>query len=195
MRTQKKLGTIYAKYPESSPGFGQFLPSSELIDTPLRMALHICAYTHYSELDCLSLAMLSDLSYLFHFTNLQHIHIDFSSEGLHTQRTCLRKLLKCLPCELTSLELSYLPKIDVDLLNRVVKTFPRLIFLKLTCSERLINDCCWACYEESSSCTIHSPIPDNYIDADHLVVCLNLRLLLRPRHHHFGPLVCFRVRS
>lgn len=138
-----------------------------------KLKLHICAYTHFSDLDCLSTSILSDISHLLHFSNLQHVHVDFSPEGLHTQRTCIRKILKCLPAELTLLELSYLPKLDVDLLHRVAKHFPHLTNLKLTCSERLINDCCWACYEESSSCTVHSPIPDNHVDVDDLTVRLH----------------------
>ncbi|CAL1715238.1 unnamed protein product [Somion occarium] len=139
-------------------------------------------------LNCISVSLFSGLSNLLCFHNLREVHIDFSPEGLHTQQTCARKIFKYLPAKLTALELSYLPKIDVDLLSRIALKFPMLKALKLSCSERLINDCCWECYEESSSCTIHSPIPDIYIDADDMAYAFGsaLKPLKHLEHLHLG---------
>jgi hypothetical protein len=72
--------------------------------------------------------------------------------------------------KLTILTLTALPRIDVPLLSLISRTFPRLIDLYLSSTERLDLTHCWDCFQESLSCTDHSPIPEQYGDADLLVV-------------------------
>ena len=93
-----------------------------------------------------------------------------SSEGLSTQRSFIKYFFKQLPPHLIHLELSFLPRIDVNLLSCIATKFSDLKSLELTSTERLIDDCCWDCYEDASTCTVHSPIPDVYCDAEDLSV-------------------------
>ncbi|RDB15745.1 hypothetical protein Hypma_003631 [Hypsizygus marmoreus] len=101
------------------------------------------------------------------FTNLHRLSIDLAKEGLSTQHPCLRALFSYFDANhliLTSLTLSHLPRIDPLLLRLIAETFPRLSDLYLSCTERVRTDCCWSCFEDSFTCTIHSPIPDDYTD-------------------------------
>ena len=68
------------------------------------------------------------------------------------------------------LKLTFLPRIDTALLSLVALQFPSLMTLGLSSVERLDEQCCWLCLQESSSCIVHSPIPDMFPSADHLAV-------------------------
>lgn len=107
-------------------------------------------------------------------THLQYLSIDLAQEGLSTQHPRLKILFAFLEfgasASLTSLTLSSLPRIDALLLQLIASSFPRLTDLYLSCTERLEFSCCWTCFEDSLGCTIHSPIPDNYIDVQQLAV-------------------------
>ena len=123
-----------------------------------------------SELECLSIDLHWFPRNLSNFHFLQYVEIAFSPEGLNTQQNRIDQLFKYLPSRLLSLKLIYLPRLDVNLLSSIAALFTELHTLTLTCTERLIEDCCWYCYEEASGCTVHSPLPDIYCDADDLTV-------------------------
>ncbi|TCD71781.1 hypothetical protein EIP91_003124 [Steccherinum ochraceum] len=111
-----------------------------------------------------------------------------SSEGLSTQRTFVKYLVKNLPSRLLHLKLSYLPRIDSVLLSTISAKLCKLKTLELNCTERLVDDCCWDCCEDASTCTIHSPIPDVYADVEDLSLAYATALtpLTQLEHLHLG---------
>ncbi|KAH9987146.1 hypothetical protein BJV74DRAFT_796597 [Russula compacta] len=62
------------------------------------------------------------------------------------------------PGTLVSLSLTSLPRITQLLLKEIARRCVSLKELELSVVQRLSTDCCWACFEESSSCVEHSPI-------------------------------------
>lgn len=139
-----------------------------------RKWLDICTLTNCRSL-CTSSKILSyKPKILVSLTRLQYLSIDLAQEGLSTQHPRLKALLGDLETSastsLISLTLSSLPRIDVLLLKLIAKSFPRLTDLYLSCTERLEFNCCWSCFEDSLGCTIHSPIPDNYINVVEMAV-------------------------
>ena len=117
-----------------------------------------------------SVSLGSHLDTLGQFTSLQKLELDFTSDGLSTQTSRSLLIFKNIVVNLTVLQLTSLPRIDVVLLATIASRFSSLTALELSCTERLDKTCCWLCYEESSSCTIHSPIPDMYPSVEHLAV-------------------------
>lgn len=112
---------------------------------------------------------------LGYLTNLHTLSIDFAQEGLSTQHPRIKSLIEnfdlaSISLKLTSLTLSNLPRIDIVLLRLIAASFPRLTDLYLSCTERLEFGCCWSCFEDSLGCTIHSPIPDDYLDVSDMAV-------------------------
>ena len=101
---------------------------------------------------------------LARFTRLQMLSLDFYHEGLSTQRSRMLQLCNNLAASfyLTSLTITHLPRIDAPTLRTISHSFPELLDLYLSCTERLDYSCCWICYQESLGCTIHSPIPDTF---------------------------------
>ncbi|OJT11204.1 hypothetical protein TRAPUB_12248 [Trametes pubescens] len=75
------------------------------------------------------------------------------------------------------MKLTHLPRIDTALLSLIASRFVSLEILELSCTERLDEQCCWLCFEESSTCTIHSPIPDLFVTEEHLTVCRPIAIL------------------
>ena len=63
-----------------------------------------------------------------------------------------------LPTTLVSLKLTSLSHITPMLLKEISRRCTSLKELELSVVERLGIDCCWACFEESSTCAKHSPI-------------------------------------
>lgn len=63
-----------------------------------------------------------------------------------------------LPTTLVSLKFTSLPHITPMLLKEISRQCTSLKELELSVVERLGIDCCWACFEESSTCVKHSPI-------------------------------------
>ncbi|KAI0294336.1 hypothetical protein B0F90DRAFT_1640494 [Multifurca ochricompacta] len=59
---------------------------------------------------------------------------------------------------LVSLKLRSLPRITQLLLKEIARRCANLRELELSVIERLSTDCCWACFEESSSGVKHSPV-------------------------------------
>ncbi|KAH8104040.1 hypothetical protein BXZ70DRAFT_985047 [Cristinia sonorae] len=125
-------------------------------------------YSWARSIQSLSTTIFHNIETLQHFQNIHTVNVDMSPEGLNTQRTFIKYLLAHLPSRLLHLKLCFLPRIDTNLLSGIAERFPALKTLALTCTERLIDDCCWDCYEETSTCTLHSPIPDVYFDAEDL---------------------------
>ncbi|KAH9893519.1 hypothetical protein C8Q73DRAFT_536642 [Cubamyces lactineus] len=100
------------------------------------------------------------------FTSLRALEMDFSGDGLSTQASRATLLFKNMTAGLTRMKLTHLPRIDSALLSLVASRFPTLITLELSCVERLDEHCCWLCFEESSTCCAHSPIPGEYATVD-----------------------------
>lgn len=117
-----------------------------------------------------SMIVFSQLHDLSCFKHLQNVAIRMPDEGLSTQKTFIKYLFKNLPSALLHFKLSFLPRIDTTLLTSIAAKLSDLRTLELTCTERLIDDCCWDCLEEVSTCTIHSPLPDIYCNAEDLSV-------------------------
>ncbi|KAF8074674.1 hypothetical protein FPV67DRAFT_592605 [Lyophyllum atratum] len=123
------------------------------------------------------------------FSHLQTLSIDLVQEGLSTQHPLLSRLFGYLDSSnMTSLTLSNLPRLDVLLLRVIANTFPRLVDLYLSCTERIDFGCCWACFEDSLGCTIHSPIPDDYSDVEDMsdAFASALKPLGHLTHLHLG---------
>lgn len=109
------------------------------------------------------------------FSNLRHLSVDFSHDGLSTQSACLKFLFgqnmsTNRPLLLQSLTLHCLPRIDTKLLKMISNRFPYLQILHLSSTERLSIECCWNCLEESASSIVHSPIPDMFASPEDLAV-------------------------
>ena len=118
-------------------------------------------------------------AYLDAFLHLRSLSIVFS-EGLATQHECAKLIFdRSFPFRLESLTLMCLSRIDVPLLNIIAARFPCLIFLVLSCTQRLDSGCCWGCLEDSASSTIHSPIPDMFPTSEDLAVTTHALLLTR----------------
>ncbi|KAI6167295.1 hypothetical protein EDD17DRAFT_1469258 [Pisolithus thermaeus] len=109
-------------------------------------------------------------------------------QGNILNRILSKPTFSVLASRLTSLKMTSLWRIDVDLLGAVAKTFPALTDLHLSCSENLDTSCCWLCYEESSIAVIHSPIPDHYANVKTLTNAFAEALLplIRLVHLHLG---------
>ena len=85
--------------------------------------------------------------------------------------TSTRLILSNIPATVTNLTLERLPLIDSYLVGLIAACLPNLCSLQLSCAERLSADlCCWDCYEEAGSWTVHSPIPIYFCDAYNLAV-------------------------
>jgi hypothetical protein len=63
-----------------------------------------------------------------------------------------------LPETLVSLRLTCLPSITPLLLKEIAGRCANLRELELSVVQRLCTDCCWVCFEESSSSNEHSPV-------------------------------------
>ena len=76
-----------------------------------------------------------------------------------------------LPQTLRSLTLAALPNISIKLLKAISTGCPGLSTLELGVAERLESEmCCWNCYEESTSCILHSPVGQQFSDLASLLV-------------------------
>ncbi|KAI0630577.1 hypothetical protein C8Q77DRAFT_1219510 [Trametes polyzona] len=106
---------------------------------------------------------------LSRFTALKTLALNFSADGLSTLGNRASLLFGNLNADLAQLKLTHLPRIDRTLLSLVAARFTSLKTLELSCTERLDTQCCWLCLEESSTCVVHSPIPDSFVTVEHLV--------------------------
>ncbi|KAJ6518788.1 hypothetical protein C8R45DRAFT_779375, partial [Mycena sanguinolenta] len=119
-------------------------------------------------------------------THLEELSVDLASEGFITQKHFL-KLIDIASPKLTVFTLTSLPCIDIPLLRLVAATFPCLIDIYLSCTERLEFHC-WSCYEESLGRTTHSPIPDIFSDSRGMAIVFAriLKPLAHLAHLHLG---------
>lgn len=114
------------------------------------------------------------LSRLLMFTKITDLSLDFLSEGLSTQQLSAKRIFsKLSDCsnKITCLTITYLPRIDVSFLRLLATNFPQITNLWLSSTERLDFSHCWYCLEESLECTIHSPLPECYIEVEDMAVC------------------------
>ncbi|KAL1742120.1 hypothetical protein HDZ31DRAFT_43950 [Schizophyllum fasciatum] len=124
----------------------------------------------------------SNAPILMHLTRLRQLSLDFAQDGLSTQHTRLQLIVNNLTLrmpsatcdQLTALTLTSLPRIDVSMLRLVARHFPLLADLYLSCTERLEDT--WWSFEDSASCTLHSPIPYVYADENHLATAFSIAL-------------------
>ncbi|KAJ3526975.1 hypothetical protein NM688_g8190 [Phlebia brevispora] len=116
------------------------------------------------KIECNSSALYVCTTALQQFINLRTAVISFHTEGRNTQYTGARLILKNIPPTVTRLNLEYLPLVNPDLLRLICDALPDLRFLHVSCSERLLAglECCWDCYDDCGSGTLHSPIPRYY---------------------------------
>ncbi|KAJ7334108.1 hypothetical protein DFH08DRAFT_750201, partial [Mycena albidolilacea] len=119
-------------------------------------------------------------------THLEELSVDLAPEGLATQKPLL-KLIDKASHKLTTLTLTSLPCVDIPLLRLIAATFPCLLDLYLSCTERLEFHC-WSCYEESLGQTTHSPIPDMFSDSRNMAIVFAkiLKPLTHLTHLHLG---------
>ncbi|KAJ7623238.1 hypothetical protein FB45DRAFT_925014 [Roridomyces roridus] len=122
-------------------------------------------------------------------TRLEELSVDLEAEGFVTQQPFLKLLCKHIhsSCQLTVLVLTSLPRIDIPLLRMIVESFPHLVELHLSSSERLDLHC-WDCYQDSLELTLHSPIPDMFSDPKSMAIIFAriLQPLIHLTHLHLG---------
>jgi len=70
-----------------------------------------------------------------------------------------------LPERLVSLRLTSLPCITQRLLKEIARRCVNLRELELSVVQRMCTNCCWVCFEESSSGIEHSPIGSDALSA------------------------------
>lgn len=102
--------------------------------------------------------------------SLGTLELDFSGDGLATLSQRAELFIKFLPPSLTVFRLVCLPRIDTHILGLIAARCPALETLDMTVLDRLEKSCCWSCLDESSTCAVHSPIPDMYSNVQELSV-------------------------
>ncbi|KAL5492439.1 hypothetical protein ACEPAI_3886 [Sanghuangporus weigelae] len=122
------------------------------------------------------------------FRLLRAVHITFKTETLANIHRTTFLLLENLPAEITELKLTDLPDVNMKMLYEIAQRFRALRSLEVNCAERLDSTCCWDCFEESSSCIWHSPIPGLFADPEEFTIALRniLRPLSKLEHLHLG---------
>ncbi|KAI0766686.1 hypothetical protein BD413DRAFT_480757, partial [Trametes elegans] len=128
----------------------------------VRMCRVLGVYIWVSSLEASTTCFQYKMDGLSRFTSLRALELDFSGDGLSTQGSRAALLFKNMIANLAQLKLTHLPRIDPGLLSLIASRFSSLSALELSCTERLDDQCCWLCLEESTTCTIHSPIPDAF---------------------------------
>ncbi len=114
-------------------------------------------------------------SHLCFLTNLDELSINCSHEGFSTYQQrfkliCANLTSRSSITSLTTLTLTALPRIETNLLQRIAQSFPSIVNLYLSCTERLNFSHCWYCLEDSLTCTMHSPVPERYLEVQDLAV-------------------------
>ncbi|KAI6010912.1 hypothetical protein F5J12DRAFT_781878 [Pisolithus orientalis] len=127
------------------------------------------------------------------FWDLRSLHISLADSGSRTQGSILNRIsgkptFATVASRLSSLTITSLWRIGVDLLSMVARIFPALTDLHLSSSENLDTSCCWLCYEESSAAVTHSPIPGHYANVRTLSTAFAEALspLTKLVHLHLG---------
>ncbi|KAK0189224.1 hypothetical protein F5146DRAFT_1205558 [Armillaria mellea] len=132
-------------------------------------------------------------SQLRFLTKLEELSINCNHEGLSTyqQRVkliCTNLTSRSSIISLTTLTLTALPRIEANLLQRIAQSFPCIVNLYLSCTERLNFSHCWYCLEDSLTCTMHSPVPERYLEVQDLATAFGnaLKPLKNLTHLHLG---------
>ena len=132
---------------------------------------HICALIcRYRSLECTTASLYVHTDQLLKFSNLHCVSIDFDAEGLGTHHNSSKLILSNLPPQISRLDLLHVPSITTYLLSLISTSCLQLESLVIRCSDCLLPDCCWNCYDEAGSRAVHSPIPEHYCDAESLAV-------------------------
>ncbi|EGN95153.1 hypothetical protein SERLA73DRAFT_162708 [Serpula lacrymans var. lacrymans S7.3] len=98
----------------------------------------------------------------------QDVGLSWVKDGRGTQRNRVNRIFSIphpttpFPATLTTLTVVALSRIDGQLLTSIASVLPALTVLHLSCTENLDISCCWACFAESASAVVHSPIPNHF---------------------------------
>ncbi|KAK0203095.1 hypothetical protein DFS33DRAFT_1240911, partial [Desarmillaria ectypa] len=132
-------------------------------------------------------------SQLCFLTNINELSINCNHEGFSTYQQRFKlictNLTSCSPVmSLTTLTLTALPRIETNLLQRIAQSFPSIVNLYLSCTERLNFSHCWYCLEDSLTCTMHSPVPERFLEVQDLATAFAnaLKPLKNLTHLHLG---------
>ncbi|PBK65903.1 hypothetical protein ARMSODRAFT_1087143 [Armillaria solidipes] len=132
-------------------------------------------------------------SQLRFLTNLDELSINCNHEGFSTYQQrfkliCANLTSRSSIMSLTTLTLTALPRIETNLLQRIAQSFPSIVNLYLSCTERLNFSHCWYCLEDSLTCTMHSPVPERYLEVQDLATAFAnaLKPLKNLTHLHLG---------
>ena len=87
---------------------------------------------------------------------LESLLLECESVPEFSLSTSILLIFPHLPEMLVLLRLTSLPRITQLLLKEIAKRCVNLRELELSVVQRLRTDCCWACFEELSSCAQHS---------------------------------------
>ncbi|KAH9074864.1 hypothetical protein EDB83DRAFT_2653849 [Lactarius deliciosus] len=90
--------------------------------------------------------------------NLVSLELACEAVSVFSLSTSILLVFPLLPTTLVSLKLTSLPHVTSMLLKEISRRCTSLKELELSVVEQLGIDCCWACFEESSTCVKHSPI-------------------------------------
>ncbi|KAH8991671.1 hypothetical protein EDB92DRAFT_644060 [Lactarius akahatsu] len=90
--------------------------------------------------------------------NLVSLELACEAVSVFSLSASILLVFPLLPTTLVSLKLTSLPHITSMLLKEIARRCTSLKELELSVVEQLGIDCCWACFEESSTCVKHSPI-------------------------------------
>ncbi|KAH9039276.1 hypothetical protein EDB85DRAFT_1859688, partial [Lactarius pseudohatsudake] len=90
--------------------------------------------------------------------NLVSLELACEAVSVFSLSASILLVFPLLPTTLVSLKLTSLPHITSMLLEEISRRCTSLKELELSVVEQLGIDCCWACFEESSTCVKHSPI-------------------------------------
>ncbi|KAI0048735.1 hypothetical protein FA95DRAFT_1654324, partial [Auriscalpium vulgare] len=122
------------------------------------------------------------------FTALTKLEINCVNEHKGSAMPQMSLLAPVLPPLLTELKLVSLPCISRLMLQKISDRCRELAELELSVAERIDVGCCWLCFEESQSCSTHSPVPGVYDSAEDLASDFGdaLRPLTRLRRLSLG---------
>ena len=113
--------------------------------------------------------------------NLESLVLECESVSTFSLVTSILLVFPHLPERLVSLRLTSLPCITQLLLTEISRRCANLRELELSVVQRLSTDCCWACFEELSSCIEHSPVGSDALSATAGDLAVSDRSSLNPR--------------
>jgi hypothetical protein len=124
------------------------------------------------------------------FAQLQQLSVSFKTLSLVTQTRRSSRIFHFFASTcLTSLSLTYVPRIDTKVLRLVAAHFPGLLTLNISSIERLDYQCCWDCLSESADLVHFALIPNVYPSVSALSVGAVTDLRIRAHEVFSAPLV------